>query len=229
LIVLPSLADGEEDIVMRYNLAGALSVLALVSAFPRISPARADECSREEMATAKPHFNSGAKAFRIGELQKAADEFKAAYEACASPLFLFNLGQTYRQLKDFDKALYFYKQFLSTAPPSDDRRADVQKWIDQLDAQIAARHPVEKISPATPTAVDPPKSAVAPNAASAASSPTPTLAAVAEQPKRVRKPIYEQWWLWTTIAVVAAGAGVAIAFGVEDARSSGYTAPAVTF
>ena len=101
------------------TFVSALTVIALGAGASQASTGRADECTPEEMAKAKPHFTDGAKAFRIGELPKAAAEFKAAYEACASPLFLYNLGQTYRQLKDSEKALYFYKQYLATTSPGD--------------------------------------------------------------------------------------------------------------
>ena len=121
--------------------------ICLIVAIPTIigmgAPLLAEECSKEEMAKARPYYNDGAKAFRIGELRKAADAFKAAYEACPSPLFLYNLGQTYRQLKDNEKALYFYKQYLSTTSPIDERRGDVQKWIDQLNAQIENQRRLE--------------------------------------------------------------------------------------
>lgn len=54
--------------------------------------ARADECTKEQKAASKLHFEEGAKAFRLNTLPKAADSFKAAYDACPLPLFLYNLG-----------------------------------------------------------------------------------------------------------------------------------------
>jgi len=206
-----------------------LVALAFVATFAMPKLAGAEQCSREEMAAAKPHFNSGAKAFRIGELQKAAEEFKAAYEACASPLFLYNLGQTYRQLKDPEKALYFYKQYLSTTPTTDERRADVQKWIEQLQREVAdaaaANHALERSPAPSPPPPVPTAPASTPNA-----SPTKHADLVVRDaaPSR-KKPIYKQWWLWTAVGVVATGAAVGLALGVEHAKSSGYTAPGVTF
>jgi hypothetical protein len=212
---------------MKVMLLRLLVALALLGGFVGTSVVRAEECSREEMARAKPHFNNGAKAFRIGELQKAADQFKAAYEACASPLFLYNLGQTYRQLKDPEKALYFYKQFLSTIPAADERRADVEKWVEQLQSQIASRAAPQapETRPASPVG------APAPAAVSATvpSHPTSTDTGIRETRVPRRKPVFKQWWLWTTVAIVAGGIGVGVGLGLEHSRSSNYTAPGITF
>lgn len=119
--------------------------------------ARADECTKEQKATSKLHFDEGAKAFRLNNLGKAAEAFKAAYDACPLPLFLYNLGQTYRQLKDNEQALYFYKQFLSSTDPSDSRRHDVEEWIAQLNQQIENQRRIQQApppGPATPPGVN---------------------------------------------------------------------------
>ncbi len=204
------------------------AAIALVAAFSHA--ATAVECSREEKARAKPHFETGAKAFRIGELEKAADEFKAAYEACASPLFLYNLGQTYRQLKRIEKAIYSYKQYLSATPPDDERRDEVVALVAKLEKQLADEQRVAA-APAAP----PPPSADSTRAASAG-PPTPPAANLSIHENRKseptaehRRPAYKQWWLWTIVGVVVVGAGVGIGLGVSQANKQPYFAPGVTF
>ena len=156
-----------------------------VALFATAAPATADECTKDQKAASKPHFDEAAKAFRLNNLSKAADEFKAAYEACPMPLFLYNLGQTYRQLKDNEQALYFYKQFLSAVDQSDPRRGDVQKWIDQLNQQIENQQRLQQAPPPGPAT--PP-----PSTAQAITPSTPT-----EEPPRTAP----HAWYRTSVAI----------------------------
>lgn len=202
---------------------------ALVVVFAFTHGAIAEECSRAEKARAKPHFETGAKAFRIGELAKAADEFKAAYESCPSPLFLYNLGQVYRQLKQIEKAIYAYKQYLAATPADDERRDEVLSLVAKLEKQLDdERRPVTAPA-ATTSAVD-----STPATSQAAPAPTKTALAVRESPNPQpttgrRRPLYKQWWLWSIVGAVAVGAGVGIGIGVSQANKQPYFAPGVTF
>jgi hypothetical protein len=182
------------------------------------------ECSRPEASRAKPHFDAGAKAFRIGELDKAAVEFKAAYEACPSPLFLYNLGQTYRQRKEPEKALYFYKQYLSTTSAEDEHHDEVAGLVAKLEAQHAAER--QAAAQAAPPPVGPPLSS-----SGATPSANDSLAVTASAPATTtgKTPVYKQWWLWTIVGVAVAGAAVGVGVGVTRSSSQPYIAPGVTF
>lgn len=204
-----------------------LAAIVVVGAFTH--GAIAEECSQAEKARAKPHFETGAKAFRIGELAKAADEFKAAYESCPSPLFLYNLGQVYRQLKQIEKAIYAYKQYLAASPVDDERRDEVLSLVAKLEKQLDdERRPVAAPA-ATPSPVD-----STPAATRAAPAPTKTDLSVRESAKPEpktggRRPLYKQWWLWAIVGAVAVGAGVGIGLGVSQANKQPFFAPGVTF
>ena len=176
--------------------------------------ARADECTKEQKATSKMHFDEGAKAFRLNNLNKAADAFKAAYDACPLPLFLYNLGQTYRQLKDNEQALYFYKQFLSSTDATDYRRHDVEQWISQLKEQIESQ---KRLQEAPPPGPEPPSTAATTPATSPPSSEKTStrsdLTASKEAPPR-KKSIAKQPWFWGVIGAVAVGVGVGLGVGL---------------
>jgi hypothetical protein len=58
---------------------------------------------------ARRHFEEGTKAFNLGEFERAAKEYRAAYNAKADPVFLYNIAQAYRLANDFSDALFFYK------------------------------------------------------------------------------------------------------------------------
>lgn len=185
----------------------AVLALALVGA-----AAHADECTKEQKATSKLHFDEGAKAFRLNNLPKAAEAFKAAYDACPLPLFLYNLGQTYRQLKDNEQALYFYKQFLSSTDATDNRRHDVEEWIAQLKQQIESQRRIQEAPPPGP---EPPSTtATAPTTV----EKTPTvnrndLTTSREAPPRKRS-VLKQPWFWGVIGAVGVGVGVGLGVGL---------------
>src|SRR5437667_3476617 len=93
---------------------GFLVPLLIVTAtvLPRVALA-GETCSSEAAQRARLFYEEGAKQYRLGELAESAEEFKKAYKLCPSPKLLYNIAQAYRQLKANDKAIYFYKQYLS--------------------------------------------------------------------------------------------------------------------
>lgn len=179
-------------------------VLALVAAAR--STRAAEDCTKKQKASAKVHFDEGAKAFRLKELPKAAEAFKAAYDACPSPLFLYNLGQTYRQLKDNEQALYFYKQFFSASDVADQRRHEVEEFIAQLQQQIDNQRRIAEAPPPGPaipgTTAPAPTSPAAPSTLPATTTP----AAIADVPA----PWYRSSLGWS----LSAGGLVAVVVGV---------------
>jgi len=83
----------------------------------------------------------GAKAFRLGDFDKAIESFKKSYDLYPDPIALYNIAQVYRQQKNHDKALFFYRQYLSEAPNAPDK-ARIQQRITELQDIIAAQKAV---------------------------------------------------------------------------------------
>jgi tetratricopeptide (TPR) repeat protein len=84
-------------------------------------------------AETKHQFDRGSSAYDLGDFQEAIEHFKAAYKQTPEPVFLFNIAQCYRQLKDVEHAQYFYRSYLRKAPPDAPNRADAERWIKELD------------------------------------------------------------------------------------------------
>jgi len=166
----------------------ALLALFVVALAARI--AAADDAATRN---ARRHFERGQKLYALTKFREALDEYQQAFDARPIPDFLFNIGQCYRNLGDYDSAIFSYKKYLATAPDAPNRAqveqliGDLQTRKDQEDARRLALEPRPSVAPAPPPA-PPPRPAPAP------------------PPDR---PIYARWWFWTGIGVVAAGAGVA--------------------
>jgi tetratricopeptide (TPR) repeat protein len=175
------------------------------------SSASGEECSADAKAKALRYYREGDKHFRLGELNEAAESFKQSYAACASPGLLYNLGQTYRTLKDYDKALFFYQQYLSTTAPIDERRNDAQAWIDKvqrLRQEEAASQIAREPKPAPPTSIEKPAEAAPP----AQSANEPARAATPTAPPPPGRTLMILGGVAGAVGLGLAGAG--IAFGV---------------
>lgn len=157
-------------------------------ALPRV--ARADDPATR---TARRHFEQGEKLFALGRFDEALDEYQDAFDAKPIPAFLFNIGQCYRNLGDYDQAIFSFKKYLHLRPDAPNRDA-VEDLIDKLEEKRERgeghrRHLDGGTKPPPP----PPRVVV------------------------TSTPIYKRWWFWTGIAVVAGAGG----FGVYEAVHGG--------
>jgi len=101
-----------------------------------VAPASADkkDDARALVASADTHF-------KLGEFQAALDEYSKAYELYPAPPLLFNLGQCQRNLKNWDRAIFFFEGYLRKRPDAPNRAVveDLLKEAHgELDKQDAA-------------------------------------------------------------------------------------------
>lgn len=164
----------------------SLLVLFLVALAARV--AAADDAG---MKAAKRHFERGQQLYALTKFREALDEYQQAYEARPIPDFLFNIGQCYRNLGDYDSAIFSYKQYLAAAPAAP-HRAQVEQLIDDLQARKDQE--------------DARRLALQPRPPPAAPAAPPTSPAPAPPPD---PPLYTRWWFWTGVGAIAAGTGVA--------------------
>jgi tetratricopeptide (TPR) repeat protein len=139
--------------------------------------------------SARRHYERGEKLFALKKFDEALEEYQKAFDANAIPDFLFNIGQCYRNLGDFEAAIFSYKKFLKLDPEAPNREK-VQKLIDDLEAKIEAGDTEKfKLGKKKPRHVEPEDAPVETTDGS---------------------PVYKTWWFWTGVAVVGAAAGVGI-------------------
>ena len=141
--------------------AGILTGLAtIVFVCAAVAPARAQSASD----SAQQHFDRGAKLYNLGHFQEAIPEFEKAYELDASPIFLFNIAQSHRQLGNKERALFFYRRYLEQAPNAPNRD-DVERRMKDLQAALQQEPEQKPKSPSgkSPTDMPPPRSAPAGN------------------------------------------------------------------
>lgn len=157
-------------------------LLILLILLPSVS-ARAQQPSPEQRAKAKDLYERAKTHYRSGELDKAAAEFKESYETYPKPETLFNLAQTHRLLKNYEKAIFYYKQYLSSASVSDSDRKTTQERIADLENLVKEQ---QKAQTAPPQGPEPPSAATEPAGetptAGTQSSKTPAPAPATREP-----------------------------------------------
>ena len=196
---------------LRFRLVFSLAFFALISTSLHAAAAADD---RNQVEKARAHFEHGERLYKVSRYREALEEFKEGFVSKADPVFLFNIAQCHRLLGEREEALTFYRRYLQ-ADPRSFRRAEIEKRMNDLEAQIAADPTPRTVPPpvaaAAPPPLPPPPSPSAPAVSSFApvnpTSPAATpmvLTTRPDEPAPTERPIYRRWWVWTGIGVVAA-------------------------
>ena len=132
------------------------------------TPARADDAQK-----ARELFTQGNTYFDIGQFDKAIDAWQNGYQLKNDPGFLYNIAQAYRTMGDAQKAIFFYKRYLSNSPKARNR-AEVEQKIEALQKQLSVQEQAKGLPPpgpfgpdnpgasGTPPGTEPPSAAVSP-------------------------------------------------------------------
>ncbi len=186
-----------------------LLVCLVVMSFASV--AAADPALRQ----AKAHFHEGETAYTLGKFDKALTEFSAAYEAKPLPGFLFNIAQCHRQLKHWERAVFFYEGYLRQIPDAPNRalvsdllkeaRANHDKEEAEEKRRQQQKQQQEQDEERARAAIQ-----YQPGAPATQAFTQPT------EPPVPATPLYKKGWFWGTMvgvaAVVAGGTVLAIYF-----------------
>jgi tetratricopeptide (TPR) repeat protein len=177
--------------------------------------AAAAEPTPDAKQKAKALVGRGELEFKLGHFGTALSSFTEAYAIFPSPALLFNLGQCHRNLKNDERAIFFFEGYLRERPKSENRPV-VEKLIAEsrrrLESERAATDRDKRIQAdeaerqrlVALKAYEDAKVA----AAHVADRPAATTdVAVTTQASKSKPPVYKRWWFWTSLVVVA-GAGV---------------------
>jgi len=106
-------------------------LIALTLILVTARPASAEE---PDVARARLHFERGEKLYALARFTDALGEYQAAFDAKPLPDFLFNIAQCYRNLADYDAAVFSFRKYLQLAPAADNRE-QVEQLIGELEAK----------------------------------------------------------------------------------------------
>ena len=186
-------------------------------------------------ALAKVEFDQAQIQYKLGHFEDALAGYSRAYEMFPAPAFLFNIGQCHKNLKNYERAIFFFEGYLREEKNPARRslagdllaesRAELEKQQRAAAAPSPAaspppieRGPAAGPAPALPPAPSPSSTtsgAAAPvMLAPAGATNDASIHATDERPV----PLTHKWWFWTAI-----GAGVVGLAGSAIYLSSGGT------
>jgi hypothetical protein len=132
-------------------------MVAIVLVASGATTARADDAQK-----ARELFTQGNTYFDIGQFDKAIDAWQTGYQLKNDPGFLYNIAQAYRTMGDAQKAIFFYKRYLSNSPKARNR-AEVEQKIEALQKQLSVQEQAKGLPPPGPFGPDNPGGAGTPS------------------------------------------------------------------
>lgn len=185
-----------------------------------LAPAVAVAAPEDPRAEAKREVERAEVQYKLGRFDEALEGYSRAYELVNAPGLLFNIGQCHKNLKSYERAIFFFQEFLREAKQPE-RRALAKELIAEARAQLEK----QRLEP--PPAAEPPPESSRPPQVPAWQEPSGSGESSAKPPGVVLQnpgttsetPLTQKWWFWTAI-----GAGaIAVVTGVVLLAGSGDT------
>jgi tetratricopeptide (TPR) repeat protein len=190
-------------------------------------PARASAATPKVLA--KVEFDTAQIQYKVGHFDEALEGYSRAYELFPAPAFLFNIGQCHKNLKNYERAIFFFEGYLR-----DEKNPARRTLADELLAE--SRAALQKQTTPTPPSTEPLQesaphaggavaavravpSLAPPPGGSTAASPVLVSSTAETSADAIHTPaLTHRWWFWAAI-----GAGVLVAAGSAVYLSSGAT------
>jgi len=145
---------------------------------------------------AKAHLQRGNRYYKLQDFKQAIVEYKAGALIEDLPVFLYNLGQSYRQQGAYANAIWYYKRYLSQGIPT----SALKKWVTDVIHDMEKE--LQRAARTKPPTGPGPDSKVPPP-----SKPTPV---VGSDDRTEAKPWHADTLGWTLTGAGAVSLGVGI-------------------
>jgi len=199
----------------------AAIAFALVAFISVAAPAWAAGAGAPGDRPGRALFEQAEAKFNVGRFDEALVDYQAAYDAEPLPAFLFNIGQCYRNMGNYERAQFFFRRYTALDPRSPNRPA-AERLIAEMERLAAERAADEERGRSAPVPVS--LVALAPATGPeqpAGVVPTASLAEKAGE-RNGPRPLYRRPWFWVAVSAVVVVGGIATALAVtqDDPRSS---------
>jgi len=175
---------------------------------------------KPKITEALDHLARGNKLYNVRSFEEASVEYKAGALVEPAPIFDYNLGQCYRQLKRYQDAIWHYERFVKSSPNTPEHVASVQKLIADMKAELDSKAMREP-----PTEPGPTGEAPVPTVVTKPADPPPPANPVVIPPRSAAEPWYADALGWGlagagAIGVVASAGLLVSASGLDDDADS---------
>lgn len=121
----------------RHVAAGILAVLII--ACPSLATAdgaSSEPIPRPRSAEALRHLDEGYRYYELGDFEKAIEIYTEGALIEPGPAFHFNLGQCYRRLREYRKAIFHFERVLADRSVKPEVREHVEQFINDMRAEL---------------------------------------------------------------------------------------------
>ena len=115
-----------------------IAIVALLGTWLPLNRVAVSGPAVDRVAQARRHYKQGRAHYLRGQYRQALVQFTKARTLSPHPVLLFTLGQCHRLLKEYAKALLYYKRYLAERPRAANR-AEVRRFITAMAKKSAAR------------------------------------------------------------------------------------------
>ena len=152
--------------------------------------------------------------FNLGKFEEAAVDYQAAYEAEPLPAFLFNIGQCYRNIGNYERAQFFFRRYVELDPRSANRPA-AEHLIAEMDRLADGQRTAPPSS--LPSLPAPASGTRAEDERAHAFAPV----VARKDDTATARPFYRRPWFWVgSAAVVAAAVAAGVLITRDDRQPS---------
>jgi len=195
------------------------AVCAAWLAFVAATTARASDAAGPRPGRAL--FERAEANFNRGRFEQARADYQAAYDVEPLPAFLFNIGQCYRNLGDYEHALFFFHRYTVLDPRSPNRAA-AERLIAEMNRLAEERRAREQSATLTTNVAT---VTAAPELTGHADAPLLGPTAQTTTTRTDARPVYRRAWFWVGVGgAVAVGTAIALALSHD---APGGTLPAI--
>ena len=120
-----------------------ISVFLLLALVAWAAPARAADPA---VLRARELFDGAEAEYALTHYDRALAGYEEAFRTKQLPGLLFNIGQCHRQLRHYDKAALFYREYLERQPAAKNR-ALVESLIREVDEQATREKAAAQLAP----------------------------------------------------------------------------------
>lgn len=209
--------------LLRASRGGALIVA--VASIVASAPARADDAGDgDRMEQARRTVTAADIDYKLGRFTAALDKYTRAYELYPVAPLLFNIAQCHKNLRDYEKAIFFYEGYLRDAPRANNR-ALVEDLIREAKLALNEQTATPPESPPVSAPVSEPRS-VAPASPAASDRPTTSSSVLAPTPAPATSDVRRSRWVPGIMVAggtaVLAGGGVLYYYGQKGGPDEMY-------
>jgi tetratricopeptide (TPR) repeat protein len=181
-----------------------------------IASADTDPLAAPKDAKAAAHLKQGNRHYRLRDFQSAITEYKAGAAIEEAGVFWYNLGQCYRQLGNYEDALWYYQRFLDRGKPTGALRDSVVDFIAKMTAEkekaATKQQPTDAGGDENSATTDAKQTTATP----AVPAPTQTQEPEKEEPVDAPPRWYADGIGWGITGVGVAGVGIGVGLIVSS-------------